>query len=210
MTSDGGEARLDAVDKALAAARIHRRRGDLEAAWRAVDDALALAPEWPPVLEAMGDLSYDDGDFEAASRCYRRALDLEPGRATAELGYANAVLAMRGELAADDQPDEVLLKRRPADAAARSGVIPGLGQAYANDPARAAAFFGPWMVLLVATCWRFMGALSEAARSRRGLGGVVGDPLMWCLGVLLLALHVASAVDAYRLLQRHAAPRAAE
>ncbi|NUQ01648.1 MAG: tetratricopeptide repeat protein, partial [Armatimonadetes bacterium] len=60
----------------MSAAAVYRRQGDFEAAWRALDDALAMAPEGAPVLELMGDLNLDQGEYEAAAQCYRRVLQI--------------------------------------------------------------------------------------------------------------------------------------
>ncbi len=204
MRSEFDDPRQDAVSKAITVAQVHRRRGELEAAWRAIDDALAMAPEWPPLLELMGELNLDEGNLEAAVQCFRRALDAEPGRASAEVGLGRALLAAQ-PATGESGPDPLLARRKPATAAVLSALVPGLGQAYANDLSRGVTFFLVTMLGWFVVANQYLVAMDRAGRGRArsllDLGGELGG-LFWVASLLLLAWTVAAAVDAWVQLAR--------
>lgn len=203
MPFDEPDHRTDAVERALSVASVHRRQGDYEAAWRALDDALAMAPEWAPVIELMGDLSLDQGDYEAAAQCYRRALQIEPRRATAEVGLGRALVLAQAE-AAPVTYDPVLERRQPSTAAALSVFIPGLGQAYANELGAGLAFFAGVLMLWIPLLWVYTSWLELSRRSRGAGPGI----LFWLVLLLVVAVHVWSAADAWTRLERARAGRA--
>lgn len=198
-------ARHDAVERALTAANVHRRRGDWEAAWRALDDALVMAPEHAPLLELMGQFNLEQGEYAAAAQCYRRALELEPGRPASELGFAKATLLLKeADAGGEDGPDPILAGRQPSDAMLRSTLVPGMGQAYAGDLNRGLAFLLPWLLLWTGLAWNLWGTLSNVKGSRFGPGGLLGEfgAGTWVLVASLVVLHLAAGIDAGRRLQR--------
>src|SRR4029453_16061151 len=85
----------------LAAGSVCMEVNDLEAAARDLDEAAALAPEWPAVHFEQGKLWLRRDDMERASQAFRAAAEQIPsfGPAWANLG------ATLGEL---DRPDEAL------------------------------------------------------------------------------------------------------
>lgn len=200
MTSD----RQRTVDRMLTSARLARRRGEMEAAWRCLDDALLLAPDDAAVFEEMGWLNLDEEEFEAAAQCFRRALELEPGRAGAETGLGNATVEAARSAAAEQaeaEPDTSLLgKRSPSRAALLSALIPGLGQMYATEFARGTA----WL-LAVLPCW-YLGLWGFVSRIDKHKGGLAAA--WYLLGVLgSLAVSGLSAWDGWRAVQRLQAER---
>ncbi len=198
--------RHDAVERALTTANVHRRRGDWEAAWRALDDALVMAPEHPPLLEMMGQLNLDEDQHAAAVQCFRRALELEPGRPAAELGFATATLLLKeAEAGVGEAPDPILAGRQPSDAMLRSTLVPGMGQAYAGEVGRGVAFLVPWLLLWSLLVWfvTSAGQNLRSAPSVRQMSLLAAlPPVVWVLGALLFVCHLASGIDAGRLLRR--------
>jgi len=205
--------RHDAVERALTAANLHRRRGDWEAAWRALDDALVMAPEHPPLLEMMGQLNLDEEQYAAAAQCFRKALELEPGRAASEVGYAQATLLLKEAEVGGEAADTILAGREPSDAMMRSAIVPGMGQAYAGEAARGAVFLVPWAVLWGMIIW-FVTGTGQAIRSSARFRGMsltsALPPIVWVCAGALLVLHGIAAIDAARLMRRAAVAGASE
>ncbi|MBI2301889.1 MAG: hypothetical protein HYU66_23545 [Armatimonadetes bacterium] len=187
-----------ASERALSAAALYRRRGDTEAAWRALDDALAVDPDSAGVFALMGELNLDAEEWAAAAQCFRRALELQPELAAAEVGLGRASVGLEGIAgeAAGDEPDaRVLARRKPETAFASSLVIPGLGQMYAGVVGRGAAFFVgalPFWALAAAQFTAHLDALMHPAQDAPGLWGLV----------LAAVYHLAAACDAWRVLSR--------
>lgn len=65
---------------------IHHDQGNLEAALKDYDRAIALAPEWPMAYNNRGVTRKAKGDLQGALRDYTKALELRPAFA---LAYAN-------------------------------------------------------------------------------------------------------------------------
>lgn len=189
-----------AVERALAAAGLYRRRGDWEAAWRALDDALAIAPESAAVFTMMGDLNCDQGEYAAAAQCYRRALALEPGRADAEVGLGRATVHLEnlaGEPSTERPPAALLVRRRPETALALSLLVPGLGQMYGLLVGRGIAFFVGAMVVWSIAGAGFVGLLERLRQRGSAAGGA-----WWAALALVFTYHLWAAVDAYVRLVR--------
>lgn len=192
------------VDRMLSAARLARRRGEVEAAWRCLDDAMLVAPDSADVLEEMGHLNFDEGEFEAAAQCFRRCLEREPGRRGAEVGLGNATVEIaRAEVAeqADAAPDTSLLARRsPSRAALLSALLPGLGQMYATEFARGVVWLLAALPLWYLGLWGFV---SRIDKKPDGLGAG-----WYTLGLLGgLAVHGLAAWDGRQAVQRLLAER---
>lgn len=194
--------RQEAVERALSAANVHRRRGDWEQAWRAVDDALAVDPQNVAVLEMVGHLNYDEGEYQAAVQTYQRVLELEPGRAGAEVGLGNAILKLSAPTLQLDAPDPLLAKRKPETAAVLALLVPGLGQAYALELNRGIAFFAAGAFAWLLVVGRYLSALptGPAARRMASLADLDLGPLFWVLLTLAGLVHLAAAIDAWRLI----------
>lgn len=191
--------RAATVDRMLTRARLERRRGQFAAAWQALDDALLLAPDSPDVLEEMGYLNLDEGEPEAAAQCFRRVLDLSPGRAGAEIGLGNATIeATRAELAEaqDDQPDtSALAKRSGSHAATLSSLLPGLGQMYATEFGRGWAFLLAAMPCWYLTFWGVMSRIIPGAKE--------APAALLSLGLTgVIVIHGFAGWDAWQAVQR--------
>lgn len=72
-------------------AEARRLAGDTRAARADLEQALSIAPKDPEFLHALGLVSYEEDDFDAASDFYNRALEADPGLAKAwnDLGVVN-------------------------------------------------------------------------------------------------------------------------
>ncbi len=194
--------RQEALDQAMLLASRHRRKGDSEAAWRCVDDALTLAPESAAVFEMMGLLNLDAGEWQSALDCFERALAIEPGRKAAEIGLGQATVELRRQESLT--PEAMMaqtqlrgeLERRAAGAAILSFCIPGLGQMRLTDFGRGGLFLLGEVIL--GAGWSALGF---------GLMAKVGDHwkatspngLFWLGCLVLLAYHTWSAVDCRQL-----------
>lgn len=201
MPSPDESVRAQAVDRALAAAGMYRRRGEVEAAWRAVDDALAIDPRSAAVFELMGDLNCDQEDYPAALQCYRKSLEFEPGRKGAEVGVGRATVMLEAPPPNDeDDPalQAIVARRKPETAAGLSFIVPGLGQMYAMQFSRGGLFFGIALVLWLLVSRAFVDVLETLHRSRAMTVGGGG----WFLLTVLTVWQVYAALDAYACVQR--------
>jgi len=197
-SSEPNQPRDEAVARMLTAAAVHQRRGDAAAAWRALDDALAVDPHSAVVLTRMGQLNLEAEEFEPALACFQRALAVAPGLKDAELGLAEATLEIKRREPLS--PEELLATggKLPAPphnaslAATFSALLPGLGHM------RLLEFGRGWLFLGVAfVCWAMVvfGVRSPGPLRLRL------TPLFWLGGLLTLAWHTYAAVDAYNLAQ---------
>lgn len=59
-------------------ARVHRFRGETDAATTALDQALLLDARDPVVFDSMGLVAMDEGDLEAAAARFKQAVDVDP------------------------------------------------------------------------------------------------------------------------------------
>ncbi|MCC7493852.1 MAG: hypothetical protein IT204_15965 [Fimbriimonadaceae bacterium] len=200
--TDLPDPRVDAVNRALNLARSYRRRGHSAAAWRAADDALAMAPEEPAVLELMGELNLDSEFWEAAEQCFRRVLDLDPRRASAEVGLGKALVGLQQETVVQHPTatDRTAQRRTPSTAAALSFLVPGLGQAYADALERGIAAFLIALPLWGAVAWQYTALLGRSGGGQRVAIGlkVPPGPLFWGTVLLGLVWNCLAAWDAYR------------
>lgn len=192
-------ARSDALAKMLTAARIHRRRGDLAAAWRSLDDALAIGADDAELWELMGLLNLDEDDLDAADTSLRKALALNPELKDAEVGLGTVTL----ELARRAQAAEAQLLAFESGAAGRAPkqqtdwiaqfalVLPGLRQM------RSLAFGRGLLFLLGGPCWLYLASYGVHVENRSLHFG-----FELFLGLLAFAIWSGcAAVDAQRVEQ---------
>jgi superkiller protein 3 len=64
-------------------AEAKRLSGDLKGAKSDLEEALAIVPDDPEFLHALGLVSYEEDDYETAERQYRKALVIDPDLAKA-------------------------------------------------------------------------------------------------------------------------------
>lgn len=195
--------RQEALDQALAMASRHRRKGDTEAAWRCVDDALALAPDAAAVFEMMGLLNLDAGEWQAALSSFERALAIEPGRKNAEIGLGQATVEIKRVESLT--PEAIMaqnelrreFERRASVASVLSFCLPGLGQMRLLDFAR-----GGWFLageLLLGVLWRAVG-FGLMVPGRDGKWAATQPTGLFWLGMaVLLVYHSYAALDCSRL-----------
>ncbi len=67
-----------AVEILMQHATTLRERGDIDGAKKTVNQALAIAPRDPAVLQEMAELQLLDGDFRSANRLARQSFSLGP------------------------------------------------------------------------------------------------------------------------------------
>jgi tetratricopeptide (TPR) repeat protein len=127
------------VAHALTQAAINLRRGETAQARNVLRALLETQPNSAAAYEALGDVELADRNVAASAIAYRRALELEPGRPTAELKLARAALrggadkrratigvAYAGSDIAAMAPAKS--KKNAAIAIVGSLVLPGIGQ----------------------------------------------------------------------------------
>lgn len=143
------------VRELLGRATLLRSRGDLPQALALAEETLALDSESWESHELAGDVLLALGRPDRAMESYRRARELNPERAPLENKIGRAALAqaerdrttelsravMEGKAAGE------IPKRSPSYAALYSLIIPGLGQLYNRQLAKAVVVVAIWMVL---------------------------------------------------------------
>jgi len=204
--------RQELLDQALTMASRHRRKGDSAAAWRCVDDALALAPRAAPVLEMMGLLNLDAGEWQAALDCFEQALAIEPGRRNSEIGLGQATVELKRLEALT--PEAIMaqtqlqreLERRASVAGVFSFCLPGLGQMRLLEFGRGGLFLLGELVL--GLLWWAVGFGLMAP----GRGGRMATPqptaAFWLGALVFLVYHCYAALDCNRLGRELAAEEA--
>jgi len=98
------------LDTALAAAMAARQRGDAAGERSQLDEALALAPGDPRILNARGMRALGDGDHALARRCFEGAAAADPREPALWMNVATAVRGLGdddGERAALDRVLEI-------------------------------------------------------------------------------------------------------
>jgi tetratricopeptide (TPR) repeat protein len=195
-------ARQQALETMLATAGAHRRRGQYEAAWRCLDDALAVAPQSAAVFEMMGLLNLDTEELEAAEQCFRRALEIEPGRNGSEvgLGRVSVELARRQPLTPELALAQVAALRAEERAigvsALFSSCIPGLGQMRLLEFGR-----GAWVMAVAFVCWgvTYYGLRFAESKPVHRNEVFQTTPLFWLGLALTIGWHAWAASDTRRL-----------
>jgi len=127
-------------------ARLKSREGDTDAALAALDQAIALTPDYAPARWRRGQLLLDRGDFAGAQGAFSVAVNLAPRDPAGAVGLARVQLA----------------QGQPGDAAATLEAViegaPTLRYAYQ----------------VLATAYRALGRERDAAEA--GAAGVSGEP----------------------------------
>src|SRR5207237_10125796 len=84
--------RGDPVPPRRSSALLARRRDDAAAARAYFEQATQLDASFAPAWANLGALALSYRDYEAAERNYAKALQLDPGRAAAQIGRAHSEL----------------------------------------------------------------------------------------------------------------------
>jgi tetratricopeptide (TPR) repeat protein len=175
---------LAAFEKALAIDPKHAKShnnmalaaidlGELELAEAHYRESLAIEPQ-PAIYSDLGFVLERQGMAEEAAEMYRKALELDPGSASAQLNLATS-LARRGEFAAAERRFRAVLEQKPS-AQAYTGLgfvlwrqgrvdaaVDSLRDAIDADPKDAAAYDQLGSILVE------QGKLEEAAATYRQL-----------------------------------------
>jgi Tfp pilus assembly protein PilF len=69
----------------LRLANLYREAGDLEAAAYELEEALKVKPLYVPAQIALGVVRFSLGDALAATRCWQRALEIDPQSRSAQM-----------------------------------------------------------------------------------------------------------------------------
>lgn len=115
------------AEKLLTQAHLARRRERWGEAERLCLEALQFCPSDAGAVEMLGDICQSVGRVDDALYAYRHALELEPGRRTAEKRYA--ALRLQQEHGLEALRREAI-HRSPLVAVLLSALFPGAGQIY--------------------------------------------------------------------------------
>ncbi len=130
-------------------ASLLRRRERFGEAEEKCRQALALTPKDSAALEFLGDVLQGVARTDEALAAYKRALEADPKRSSAEGKYAD-LLTLQENYSSYD-PEEVA--KNPWAATLLSGLFPGIGQIYNGETIKGVFFFG-----LIAACYAYHGA----------------------------------------------------
>jgi tetratricopeptide (TPR) repeat protein len=153
----------------LRQANLARVRGDKAESDRLLQAAQVAAPRSAAVLEEIGDRYFAERKLRQAKESYQAALDVEPGRPSAERKLGEAVLALQmvldpskilGEVPDDDS--YVGAKALPV----LSFLVPGLGQLANGETGKGLTMMAVWAGSLLMT-----GLLSDGFRAFSSLFG---------------------------------------
>lgn len=209
------------TERLLTMANIQFRRGQTAEAEKSLAEVLQARPRDAAAHELMADIKLARGDFEGGQSALKTALELEPGRATAEAKLARAALRrteqarMKSLGVAYAGSDAALVRldggsRRGGPLAAlASAVLPGLGQFLLGQATKGVvllSLFGLGLLLLAAVPGAG-DAVGQMAVSLVGgyHRGAPASGLSWFVIVLLSAVWLYAIIDA-GLTGRRAAP----
>lgn len=143
-------------DRLLANANVARMRGDFAGMEEALRQAVALAGEDADLIELIGDALHGQGKLAEARDCYKKALDMQSGRASAETRFARVVLEIdeierqkRESLLDLERPRDRLRQRRRTGSAILALIFPGLGQLVNGEIVKGGVLMGVFIVSLI-------------------------------------------------------------
>jgi len=128
------------LDRLLVEMHVRLRQGQFDEVKERLAKAKAIAPDHPGVLEAEGDLAFNQGRYKQAETLFKAALGSNPGNARLEEKFATALLKVRMPgFTVNQIPDDAdsfwsnRVPRNPAVSGILSAVMPGLGQFHNGD-----------------------------------------------------------------------------
>ena len=152
-----GMRRAVEIDRLLSRANVHRARGEYIEAEDACREALALDESRLDVREFLADMLYARSQLDDAAAEYKRVLDVEPGRVTAQTKYAKVVLEIgereyQKKLAQDmlENPQKYATwPKHPLLAFVLSLLVPGAGQVYNGEFIKGGIIVGVFAFMLL-------------------------------------------------------------
>lgn len=137
----------------ITAAAIHFRRGNLSAALNECRAVLDTDSENLDARELLGEILAAQGQWDAAIAEFKRVLEAEPNRPSAERKLAEATLGRAGLKDLAFAADSETTPRNPSTAAILSLVFPGLGQLYNHQLVKGLITFAGGLTLVVFILW---------------------------------------------------------
>ena len=185
--------------------RVEKMRGNAGVARKLIDEAVSLAPAYPPILEVQADELMDSHRPGEARVIYAKALKIDPKNAGIEKKYAETVLRTSVSLSPEEMlrrglSDSTLLTGEESLASAKAATVlslfvPGAGQFVMGQNVVGGVILGGW---LVCAFWLFlMRSDLQALLGEAGIhakGAHIGSANMIIIIPLLVSscLHLAS------------------
>lgn len=150
------EGELAEANRLIVRSRLEFSRGNQDLGRKLLDEAVAIAPGAPVVMEALGDYYFDRNQYNAAKAAYERARALDPASKSIESKFATAVLREFNAGSVEEQlrlgMNENLFLN-PEDQRAGglaitvlSAMLPGLGHIVAGQTATGVGILAGWVV----------------------------------------------------------------
>lgn len=185
---------LRQAEALLRDAAMLRRREKFKDAEAKCREALNLTPKDSAALELLGDVLQGVARVEEALAAYKRAVEADPKRASAEVKYGD--LLMRQQQWGGPDPEEV--EKNPWHALLFSLLLPGIGQIFNREIVKGVLFLladAVCFYLLLAAPFGFGLFLSSGKTHHLKWADL--DAARISMLVFSLAVYVAGAVDAY-------------
>lgn len=186
LSSPSGPAK---VEQLVRDAKIAAMRGDHKQEMALIEEALALAPNSPGVLEAKGDAFMALGRKREAQEAYKRGLDLAPGHNNLEAKYAELILGqvplVNPEMITSNDVGTFASGKM---ASLISVFMPGLGHIILGQTVKGAVFMGA-MVLALILCFT-LGGFAAFLSLFRNFQDLSGIGVFVLLGTLLFYVYI--------------------
>lgn len=189
------------LHKYLSKAHVESVRGNWAEAEVACLAALEHASDDAQVHEMLADILRERGNYDRALEEYKVAQTLDPKRASAETKYAELVLAVaekeRAKFLAQDMLDNphlyVARTRKPMAAMFLGMLLPGLGQVYNGQLAKAGIIFGTFVLWVIA-----MALFQHYPPTISSIGDLIQytDARVELLGFIAVTAYVYGIIDA--------------
>jgi tetratricopeptide (TPR) repeat protein len=150
------------AEQLLREANLARRRENYSTAEAKCREALALVPKDAVALEMLGDLMQGVARINEAMAAYRRAVEADPARSSAERKYADLLVRQQHWTSVDQEA----LPKNPWFSVLLSLLLPGAGQIYNGELKK-----GVVLLLGIALCFLGWSIGSNASAVGSSAGG---------------------------------------